>query len=66
VFIELHPRFLPSFGATADDVREVTPDAGYSLLRSRARDDELPGDSYRLKEKRRSGLLQKSTVAETK
>src|SRR5262249_16564976 len=41
IFIELHPKFLPSFNATADDVRKVMQDAGYSLLRSRERDDQL-------------------------
>jgi FkbM family methyltransferase len=41
VFMELHPKFLPSFGATADDVRKVMQDAGYSLLKSRACDDRL-------------------------
>jgi FkbM family methyltransferase len=41
IFLELHPRFLPSFYATVEGVREVLQDAGYSLLRSRARDEQL-------------------------
>ena len=41
VFLEVHPKFLPSFNAVVDDVHELMQDFGYSLTSSRVRDDQL-------------------------
>ncbi len=41
VFLELHPLFLPNFGAEADDVRQLLLSTGYSRLETKPHNNEI-------------------------
>lgn len=41
LFIEVHPKFIPQFGASSDDVLKLVRDAGYQTIAAPPRDDQF-------------------------
>jgi hypothetical protein len=41
LFVEAHPEFLPTFGGNLDQLSTLMTDAGYQVLSTRRREDQL-------------------------